>query len=75
MTERRYAVTEVAQQLGISSHSLYAWLRGRGVSRATSEVQEHADLQRENACLHAKLHRIEGERNILRKVAAYFSKR
>ncbi|MGE6292627.1 transposase, partial [Aeromonas media] len=27
VTERHYPVTEVAERLGVSSHSLYAWIK------------------------------------------------
>lgn len=35
VTERGYAVADVAKRLGVSGHSLYAWLRKQGVSRYT----------------------------------------
>ena len=31
VSERGYPVTEVAERLGVSSHSLYGWLRERGI--------------------------------------------
>lgn len=33
VSEPGYSVTEVAERLGVSSHSLYGWLRERGISR------------------------------------------
>ena len=74
VTERGFAVKDVADRLGISSYSLYAWLRAAGVSRASRQAQQEADLQRENAQLRAELRRVEEERDILKKAAAYFAK-
>ena len=74
VTERGYPVAEVAQRLGVSSHSLYAWLREVGVSRQTRNVQQEADLLKENQRLRAELRRVEEERDILKKAAAYFAR-
>lgn len=74
VTERGYAVADVAKRLGVSGHSLYAWLREHGVSRDTRKAQQDADLQKENARLRAELRRVEEERDILKKAAAYFAK-
>lgn len=59
---------------GVSSHSLYAWLRERGVSRDARKAQKEVDLVQENARLRAELRRVEEERDILKKAAAYFAK-
>ncbi|HDB7619045.1 IS3 family transposase [Pseudomonas aeruginosa] len=69
VTERGYPVAEVAQRLGVSSHSLYEWLRRSGVSRQARKTQQDADLQRENQQLRAELRRVEEERDILKKAA------
>ena len=74
VTERGYPVAEVAQRLGVSSHSLYAWLREVGVSRQARNVQQEADLLKENQRLRAELRRVEEERDILKKAAAYFAR-
>ncbi len=74
ITERGYAVADVAQRLGVSTHSLYGWLREAGVSREARKDQEDADLRSENARLKAELRRVEEERDILKKAAAYFAK-
>lgn len=72
--ERGYPVAEVAERLGMSSHSLYAWLREHGVSRDARKAQKEVDLVQENARLRAELRRAEEERDILKKAAAYFAK-
>jgi transposase len=74
VSERGYPVTEVAERLGAASHSLYAWLRERGVSRDARKAQREVDLVQENARLRAELRRAEEERDILKKAAAYFAK-
>lgn len=68
--ERGYSVREVSERLGLSTNSMYKWLseiRG-GVSKSTD------DLKLENAHLRSELKRVEKERNILKKAAAYFAK-
>lgn len=74
VSERGYPVTEVAQRLGVSSHSLYGWLRERGISREVRKAKKSVDLVQENARLRAELRRAEEERDILKKAAAYFAK-
>ncbi len=67
-----FKVAEVADRLGITTHSLYAWLRKFGkpdvVQRA--ELDQSAEIRR----LKAKLRRVTEERGILKKAAAYFAK-
>ncbi|WP_199100294.1 IS3 family transposase [Dyella sp. ASV21] len=67
VSERGYPVMEVADRLGVSSHSLYAWLRERGVSRDARKAQKEVDLVQENARLRAELRRAEEERDIFKK--------
>jgi len=74
VTERGYPAAEVARRLGVTTHSLYAWLREAGVSRESRKVGKQADLATENARLRAELRRVEEERDILKKAAAYFAK-
>ncbi|SEO30749.1 transposase [Nitrosospira multiformis] len=43
ITERRHPVAEVASRIGVSQHSLYAWLNAtvcQGVKTATSGVRQ-----------------------------------
>lgn len=70
VTERGYSVREVSERLGVSLKSMYAWVRA-----ARGGADKHTgDLQVENARLRAELKRVEEERDILRKAAAYFAK-
>ena len=70
VTERGYPVSEVARRLGVSTHSMYKWLKG--VSR-TPRLVAQDDLRAENARLKTELKRVEEERDILKKAAAYFA--
>lgn len=74
VVERGFPVAEVAQRLGVSTHSLYAWLRASGMSRASKQTAQRDELAQENARLKAELRRVEEERDILKKAAAYFAK-
>ncbi len=50
VTERGFAVAEVAKRLGVSSHSLYQWLRksrSRGISNSPQPIVQEAALQPE----------------------------
>ena len=70
--QRGYTVVEVAERVGVSAHSLYKWVRA---AKATApENDELAATKLENAKLKAELRRIQEERDILKKAAAYFAK-
>jgi transposase len=69
--ERGYSVQEVARRIGVSPKSLYLWVKRSRGGQATSEVDA---VQCENARLKAELKRVEEERDILKKAAAYFAK-
>lgn len=70
ITERGYSVAEVAQRLGVSQHSLYAWKRKFGKSRVSSSDDQAAEIRR----LKKELARVTEERDILKKATAYFAK-
>jgi transposase len=74
ITERGYKVQEVSRRLGVSSKSLYAWLKSaRGnIGRHGKDTTD--ELRQENLRLKAELKRVEEERDILKKAAAYFAK-
>ena len=69
--DRGYSVREVSQRLGISTKSLYYWMKQAKKSPTERAQQE---LEAENARLRSELRRVEEERDILRKAAAYFAK-
>ena len=60
--------------LGVSAHSLYKW--GKAVTPDKSEQQskELLEAKSEILRLRAQMRRIEGERDLLKKVARYFAK-
>ena len=72
VVERGYAVSEVAERLGISTKSLYTWKAQFAKSpRDRSEVSEQAaEIKR----LKRELARVAEERTILKKATAYFAR-
>jgi Transposase. len=70
-----HPVADVAKRLGVSSKSIYTWLRDLGGKSRASKQGENSDILRaENIRLKAELKRTKEERDILRKAAAYFAK-
>lgn len=71
ITERGHRVADVAARLGVTSHSLYAWLKKYGpeASAYREEQADRAEVQR----LKKELKRVTEERDILKKAAAYFA--
>lgn len=74
VTERGHPVTEVAARLGVSSHSLYKWVRAVRPSKEEERSDELLDSKKEVLKLRAELRRVEEERDILKKAAAYFAR-
>ena len=66
-----YAVNDVAERLGISTKTLYAWLKR--FSKPTKAREEDQDLRAENARLKRELKRLEQERNLLKEAAVFFA--
>ena len=64
VTDRGFKVAEVAERLGVTTHSLYAWLRTFGKSGVVhrAEVDQSAEVRR----LKAELRRVTEERDILK---------
>ena len=73
VTENGHAVKEVAERLGVSTYSLYEWIRKYGASSGT-QASRLANKDDEIRRLRAELKRVTEERNILKKAAAYFAK-
>lgn len=71
ITVRGYPVREVSQRLGVSSHSLYKWLRlfAEPVPKVGS-----IDHEAENRRRKRELARVTEERDILKKATAYFAR-
>lgn len=68
---RGYAVREVSDRLGVSTHSLYKWMKL--YSQAATKIPS-VDYEAENRRLKRELVRVEEERDILKKAAAYFAR-
>lgn len=71
ITERGYSVAEVSQRLGVSTHSLYAWMKRYVASLGTAEKDDHSSEIRR---LKQELTRVTEERDILKTATAYFAK-
>ena len=71
VTERGYSVADVAERLGTTTHSMYAWLKryGEQSPQQANKVDDQATI----AELKAELRRITEERDILKKAAKYFA--
>lgn len=74
VTERGYKVREVCERLGISSKSLYLWLRLARGSKSNRGQGSDSELRQEIVRLRLELKRAEEERDILKKATAYFAK-
>ena len=71
ITLRGYPVREVSRRLGVSSHSLYKWLR---LFAEPAPKLGSIDLDAENRRLKRELARVTEERDILKKATAYFAR-
>jgi len=71
ITERGHSVADVSQRLGVSTHSLYVWIkRHAGRPGAATKDDQPAEIRR----LKQELARVTEERDILKKATAYFAK-
>tara|TARA_R110002124_G_scaffold278873_2_gene451081 strand:- start:1287 stop:1568 length:282 start_codon:yes stop_codon:yes gene_type:complete len=70
--DRGYSVVEVSERLGISSKSLYAWIKTyyKPSKDRELESQQSTEIRR----LKAELARVKEERDILKKATAYFAR-
>ena len=74
VTERGHSVQQVADRLGVSSHSLYKWVKAVRPDKDEQRADELLDAKKEILKLRAELRRVEEERDILKKAAAYFAR-
>jgi len=72
VTQHQRPVAEVAQRLGVSTHSLYIWAKryGKSAQQREQDSTEAIELRR----LRAEVKRLTEERDILKKAAAYFAR-
>ena len=74
VVERGYSVREVADRVGVSSHSLYSWVKRVRPDKSEAPAKELHEAKSEVLRLRAQLRRTEEERDILKKAAAYFAR-
>jgi len=72
VTDRGYSAKEVSDRLGISTKSLYDWIKQ--YSKPESLRVKETEQVRENRRLRAELARVTEERDILKKATAYFAR-
>jgi len=61
--DRGYPVKEVAERLGVSTHSLYKWIKEARPAKADELSASKLEIQK----LKAELRRVEEERDIIKK--------
>ena len=74
VTEKGHSVQEVAARLGVSRHSLYQWVKAVRPSKDEQRGDELLEAKKEILKLRAELRRVQEERDILKKAAAYFAR-
>lgn len=74
IVERGYSVAEVSDRLGVSSHSLYKWVKAVRPDKTEKQAAELVETKSEVLRLRAQLRRTEEERDILKKAARYFAR-
>jgi transposase len=65
-------VADVASRIGVSQHSLYAWVKQYSLPVEARHEQQGQSVEIRR--LKAELKRVTEERDILKKAAAYFAK-
>jgi transposase len=71
ITERGHSVADVSKRLGVSTHSLYGWMKRYAVPPDSAVKDDQAaEIRR----LKQELSRVTEERDILKKATAYFAK-
>jgi len=73
ITERGHDVADVAQRLGVSTKSLYKWIKEADLQKQPVVNKDVAALKQEVTRLNAALKRATEERDILKKAAVYFA--
>ena len=71
--DRGYSVAKISQRLGVSSHSLYKWVKAIKPDKKEQNATALIEAKSEVLKLRSQLRRMEEERNILKKAARYFA--
>lgn len=71
VTDRGYKVSDVAKRLGITTKSLYDWIKRYGTQseKQLSKKAQDDEIRQ----LKSELRRVTEERNILKEAAAFFA--
>ena len=72
VTDRGYSVKEISVRLGITTQSLYDWIKQ--FAKPESVLLEEADETQENRRLIAELDLVTEEIKIFKKATAYFAR-
>lgn len=67
------SVSEVADRLGVSGHSLHKWVKAVKPDKTDEQAAQLLEAKSEILKLRAQLRRTEEERDILKKAARYFA--
>ena len=71
ITERGYSVADVSKRLGVSTHSLYGWIKRYAVPPGSAGKDDPVSEIRR---LKQELSRVTEERDILKKATVYFAR-
>jgi transposase len=71
VTVAGHSIADVAERLGTTTHSLYAWVKRYGPD--SQEHRQKSDDTAEIKRLRKELQRVTEERDLLKKAAAYFA--
>ncbi len=69
--ERGYSVAEIAARFGVSTHSLYKWVKAVTPDKSEKQASELLEAKSEILRLRAQMRRLEEERDILKNRAAH----
>ncbi|MBW8307208.1 MAG: IS3 family transposase [Thiobacillus sp.] len=67
VVERGYSVAEVSARLGVSTHSLYKWVKAVTPDKTEKQAADLLEAKSEILRLRAQMRRVEEERDILKK--------
>ena len=74
VVDRGYSVAEVSARIGVSTHSLYKWVKAVTPDKSEKQAAELVEAKSEILRLRAQLRRLEEECEILKKAARYFAR-
>lgn len=72
--DRGYSVAEISARLGVSTHSLYKWVKAVTPDKTEKQAADLLEAKSEILRLRAQMRRVEEERDILKKAARYFAR-